>query len=148
MEKLPQDFRSFLKLLSAHDARHLVVGGYAVAVHGFSRYTGDIDVWIDATEENALKIVNALQEFGFEESELDSAVFTTPDQIIRFGAEPTRIEILTGISGVEFNKCFTNRVIQKIDGLDVPFLSLHDLRANKQAAGRPKDLLDLDNLPE
>lgn len=137
-----------MKLLNAHDARHIVVGGYAVAVHGFSRYTGGIDVWIDATEENARRIVNALKEFGFEESELDSAVFATPDQIIRFGAEPTRIELLTGISGVEFDKCFTNRLIQNIDGLQVPLLSLHDLRANKKAAGRPKDLLDLDNLPE
>jgi len=148
MEKLPQDFREFLKLLSVHEARHLVVGGYAVALHGFSRYTGDIDVWVDATEENALRIVNALTDFGFEASELDCAVFSVPDQIIRFGVEPTRIEILTGISGVEFGQCFPNRVIQQMDDLDVPFLSLHDLRANKEAAGRPKDLLDLDNLPE
>jgi len=148
MEKLPPDFKDFLRLLSKHEARYLVVGGYAVALHGFSRYTGDMDVWIDATEENANRIVNALTDFGFDASDLDSRIFATPDQIIRFGAEPIRIEILTGISGVEFEECFPGRVTQNMDGLEVPFISLQNLRANKKAAGRPKDLLDLDNLPE
>ena len=148
MDTLPRDFKYFLRLLNVHDARYLVVGGYAVAFHGYARHTGDIDVWIEAETRNAERVVRALKDFGFRDAELDPTLFATPDHVVRFGVEPMRIEILTGLSGVEFAPCFTNRVTRRIDDLDVPFLSLADLRDNKRAAGRTKDRLDLENLPE
>jgi hypothetical protein len=148
MEKLPQDFKDFLKLLSQHQVRFLVVGGYAVAYHGYTRYTGDIDVWVEVAAENAERIVQALRAFGFDLPTLKSEMFLKSGRIIRMGVEPARIELLTGISGVEFDACYPKRVLHRIDDVEVPFVSLADLRRNKKAAGRDKDLLDLQNLPE
>jgi hypothetical protein len=148
MEKLPQDFKDFLRLLSRHDVRFMVVGGYAVAYHGYARYTGDIDIWIEVESANADRLVDALKAFGFGLPELNRQLFLTPGRIIRMGVEPARIEILTGISGVTFESCYPRRVIDRIDDVEVPFVSLLDLRENKRAAGRGKDRLDLENLPE
>ena len=126
----------------------MIVGGYAVAHHGFVRYTGDIDVWIAIDPANAAKMMDCMLEFGFDSSQACIDLFLEPGNIIRMGVEPTRIEILTGISGVEFDRCFNRRVEARLSGLRVPFIGLADLRANKSAAGRDKDLLDLNNLPE
>lgn len=148
MEKLPQDFAEFLKLLLKHDVHFLIVGGYAVAYHGYSRYTGDIDIWVETTPDNADLLLKAMNAFGMTDPKLTQHLLIQPDQVVRMGVEPTRIEILTGISGVVFNQCFQNRIIHKVNDLEVPFLSLKDLRKNKKASGRTKDLLDLENLPE
>ena len=148
MEKLPRDFKEFLKLLSQHEVRFMVVGGYAVTYHGYARYTGDIDVWVEVEPANADRIVEALKGFGFDVPDLKSDLFLTAGQIIRMGVEPTRIEILTQISGVAFEACYPRRLVHSIDEVEIPFLSLSDLRANKRAAGRNKDRLDLENLPE
>lgn len=148
MEKLPQDFKEFLKLLSKHRVRFLVVGGYAVSFHGYSRYTGDIDVWVEVAPDNADRIVLALRDFGFDLPALKREMFLQPGRIVRMGVEPSRIELLTGVSGVEFAACYPKRVLHRIDDIEVPFVSLADLRLNKRAAGRDRDLLDLRNLPE
>ena len=89
-----------------------------------------------------------MNAFGMTDPKLTRNFLIQPDQVVRMGVEPTRIEILTGISGVVFNQCFQNRIIHQIDGIELPFLSLNDLRNNKKASGRTKDLLDLENLPE
>jgi predicted nucleotidyltransferase len=144
---LPQDFREFLKLLNAHRVKYLLIGGYAVAYYGYPRATADMDVWIEVETANADKIVAALKEFGFDLPELSAELFLTPEKIIRMGEPPFRIEIVTSISGVTFEDCYTSRVIDELDGVPVSLIGLIDLKENKKASGRYKDLDDLQNLP-
>jgi len=144
---LPQDFREFLKLLNAQRVKYLVIGGYAVAYHGYPRATADMDVWVEVVPANADKIVAALKEFGFDLPELSAELFLTPEKIIRMGEPPIRIEIVTSISGVTFEDCYASRVIDELDGVTVSLIGLIDLKENKKASGRYKDLDDLENLP-
>jgi len=144
---LPPDFREFLRLLNAHQVEYLLIGGYAVAYHGYPRATADMGIWIATHPRNAAQVVAALKEFGFDVPELSVELFQTENQIVRMGKPPVRIEIVTGISGVNFAECYAARVIHVLDGLEVSLISLHHLKLNKRAAGRYKDLDDLENLP-
>ena len=144
--ELPLDFKEFLKLLNGKGVKYLLIGGYAVAYHGYPRATSDIDIWIAVNPDNAKRIVDALREFGFDLPELKENLFLQENKIIRMGNPPIRIEVSTGISGVEFDKCYVERVIDTLDGIKVPIISLENLRKNKKVAGRPKDLDDLENL--
>ena len=144
---LPPDFKELLKLLNSHQVEYLVIGGYAVAYHGYPRATADIDVWIAANPENAVKVVEVLKEFGFGSPELTPELFQKPDQIIRMGVPPIRAEILTRVSGLEFSSCYPHRIVDLIDGVQVNLIDLANLKINKKAAGRHKDLDDLENLP-
>jgi hypothetical protein len=144
--QLPSDFKEFLQLLHSKQIEFLLVGGYAVGYYGYPRTTGDIDVWIARTPENANRIVDALREFGFVVPELRPELFLIEDQVIRMGVAPIRIEILTSISGVEFDECYAARTMGILDGIDVPIISLPHLKANKKASGRHKDLNDLQHL--
>ncbi|MEW6248678.1 MAG: DUF6036 family nucleotidyltransferase [Nitrospirota bacterium] len=144
---LPPDFKEFLRLLNEHHVEYLLVGGYAVAYHGYPRATADMDVWIATHPDNARRVVSALRTFGFDLPELTPALFQQPGQIIRLGRPPVRIEIATSVSGVEFAECYKARVVDDMDGVMVHVLSLRHLKANKKAAGRYKDLEDLENLP-
>jgi len=144
---LPPDFREFLRLLNAHQVEYLLIGGYAVAYHGYPRATADMGIWIATHPRNAAQVVAALKEFGFDVPELSVELFQTENQIVRMGVPPVRIEIATGISGVNFAECYAARVIHVLDGLEVSLISLHHLKLNKRAAGRYKDLDDLENLP-
>lgn len=144
---LPNDFREFLGLLNSHEVEYILVGGYAVAYHGYPRSTADMDVWVAVHDQNAEKLVAVLRDFGFNVPELTPALFLSRDRIIRMGVPPLRIEILTGVSGVEFEDCFDGRVIDEMDGIPVSIISLDHLRMNKRAAGRHKDLDDLEHLP-
>lgn len=144
MMRLPPDFSEFLRLLNENDAEYLLVGGFAVNVHGYSRSTGDITVWVDPSAENAGRVAAALRDFGFPNA--TPALFTEPDQIVRMGVPPLRIEILTGIDGVEFDSCYQRRISVRTENIEMPVIRLEDLIANKKAAGRPKDLADLDEL--
>ena len=146
--ELPNDFKEFLKLLRAHDVKYLLIGGYAVALHGYVRSTNDIDFWVAMTQDNAERVVKLLKEFGFDVPELSKDLFLKRDQIVRMGVEPVRIEVTTTISGVEFDDCYPERVETMLDDLPVSVINLRDLRINKQASGRLKDLADLDNLPK
>jgi hypothetical protein len=143
---LNQDFREFVESLNANEVRYLVVGGYAVALHGYPRYTKDIDFWIDRNEENARRMVQAIDDFGFSSVGLVVADFLVPDQIIQLGYPPNRIDIITTLPGVEFDDCYTSRLVVEIDELPVTFIGLEDLRKNKRASGRHQDLADLENL--
>ncbi len=147
MIRLPPDFKEFLQLLNEHDVRYLLIGGYAVGYHGYPRATVDMDIWVALQPDNARRVVSALQAFGFGLPELTEGLFLLPDKIIRMGVPPLRLEILTSISGVEFEECFNNRVVDMIDGVQVNLISLDHLRQNKKASGRYKDLSDLENLP-
>ena len=143
---LPPDFKDFLKLLKENKVRYLLIGGYAVGYHGYPRATADIDIWVAMHADNAEKIVRVLREFGFENPELSKELFLKDRQIIRMGVPPIRIEICTSISGVEFDHCYKNRVTDNLDGVEVDLISLKDLKINKKASGRFKDLNDLENL--
>jgi hypothetical protein len=144
---LPPDFREFLILLNAHEVEYLLIGGYAVAYHGHPRATGDMDVWIALNRRNAEKAVAVLKEFGLDLPQLSPEIFLKEGQIVRMGTPPVRIEIATTISGVNFSECYTARVVDVLDGVSVNIISLAQLKVNKRAAGRHKDLDDLDNLP-
>ena len=144
---LPPDFKEFLRLLNFYQVEYLIIGGYAVAYYGYPRATADLDVWIAVHPQNAEKVAAALKDFGFDLPDLSTELFLKENQIIRMGVPPVRIEINTGISGVNFLDCFPGKVTDEIDGVVVNFISLTDLKVNKKAAGRHKDLDDLENLP-
>lgn len=144
---LTRDFREFLQCLNEHGVEYLVIGGHAVAYHGYPRATGDLDVWIAVSQENAQRMVGALRSFGFDLADLSPNLFLRDQRIIRMGIEPNRIEIQTGISGVEFSQVYPRRVVAELDGVSVNIIPLDDLKANKKASGRYKDLADLENLP-
>ena len=142
--RLPSDFSEFLKLLNSSGAEYLLIGGYAVNYYGYSRSTGDMDVWVGCTEKNAARVASALRAFGFASA--DPKMFSTPGQVIRMGFPPLRLEILTSISGVEFEECYERRENVELDEISVPVIRLEDLRTNKKASGRSKDLADLEQL--
>jgi hypothetical protein len=144
---LPPDFKEFLRLLNAHKVEYLLIGGYAVAYHGYPRATADMDVWVAVHPANADKIVAALKEFGFDPPDLSSELFLRPWQITRLGVPPVRIEIATTISGVDFGACYEERVQDSIDGAPADLISLRHLKLNKKASGRHQDLADLEKLP-
>lgn len=121
------------------------MGGYAVIYHGYNRSTGDIDVWVAVNPENAAKIASALKDFGFAAG-VDPALFTKPGHIVRMGIPPFRIELLTTISGLKFPDAYARRLSAVIDGVELSLLALDDLRINKKASGRLKDLADLEAL--
>lgn len=145
--KLAADFSDFLKLCLRNEVRFLVIGGYAVIHHSRPRYTGDLDLWVDGSPENAARIVTTLQDFGFPPDAVSAEMITDPKKIIRMGFEPMRLELFTTIPGIDFNGCYERREIVRIGWMEVPFISLEDLKINKRASGRPKDLQDLEELP-
>ncbi len=145
--QLPDDFKEFLKLLNSHKVEYLLIGGFAVGYYGYPRATNDIDVWVARTEKNANKLVAALVEFGFGTPDLKPDIFLKSDKIVRMGVPPMRVEVLTSISGVEFGSCYAARVHVTLDGVEAQLISLSDLKTNKRASGRHKDLDDLDHLP-
>lgn len=145
--ELPRDFKDFLKLLNEKEVDYLLIGGYAVGYYGYPRATNDIDIWIATTPDNARKVVKVLKEFGFEYPELNEDLFLQENKIVRMGNPPMRIEILTSISGVKFKECHQKRVIDTLAGVSVSLISLEDLKMNKKASGRYRDLDDLENLP-
>ena len=121
----------------------LVVGAYALAAHGFPRATGDLDIWVRNDPENAGRIIRALNTFGAPVTQLTHEDFTSSDLIVQFGVEPCRIDLLTGITGVEFEEAWQNRVRIELDNLEIFVLSKKDLLTNKVAAGRDKDQGDI-----
>lgn len=143
---LSQDFKEFVSLLNKHDIEYLIVGGYAVGVHGHPRYTGDLDVWINPTMENAKKMVDVLDDFGFSSFNLTEADFVQAGNVIQMGYPPFRIDILTKIDGVEFADCYPNRTVIQYDEVTLNIIGINELRKNKQSSGRLKDLDDLMNL--
>lgn len=147
MIRLPADFQDFLRLLNKKEVKYLLVGGFAVGYYGFPRPTGDIDFWIAVSLQNARKMVQVLKEFGFDLPSLCEDDFLKEDRVIRLGNPPFRIEILTSISGVVFETCFAKKENINIDGIPVNLISYDDLKVNKKAANRDKDLIDLKNLP-
>jgi hypothetical protein len=123
-----------------------VVGGYAVAFHGYPRYTKDLDVWIDRVPDNAANIVKALNDFGFGTVGLTADDFMKDNYVIQLGYPPNRIDILTGIKALAFDECHASKIQAEIDDVQINFIDLDSLKRNKRASGRPQDLADIENL--
>lgn len=143
-----RDFAEMLNALSTEGAEVLVVGAYAVAGHGLPRATGDIDLWVRPTRENAARVWKALERFGAPRSRLSPTSFTEPDLVYQIGLPPNRIDILTTIDGVAFADAWSDRVTSTVDGVTFQMISKHHLVANKRATGRPQDLADVARLEE
>ena len=143
-----EDYRDILAALVAEEARFLVVGAHALAVHGYPRGTVDIDVWIEATAENAERVWRALAAFGapLDDLDIDRDDLIRPDVVAQFGLPPNRIDILTGVSGLTFEQAWARRIEAPVEGVTVPLLSIEDLVANKRASGRQKDRADVRGL--
>lgn len=148
MRLLTDDFVEFIECCAARDVRFLIVGGYALAAHGYPRATKDLDVWLMIDPENAERVVSALDDFGMGSVGLTAQDFLEPEIVVQLGYPPTRIDLLTSISGVRFDECWSNRVLVDVGELSVGFISAEDLIRNKRAAGRPQDLVDADTLEE
>ncbi len=147
---MPQDFRDILAELVRANARFLVVGAHALSVHGVPRSTVDLDVWVDASGDNAKRVWAALAAFGAPLEALDLAEtdFTLPDKVIQLGLPPYRIDILTGVSGVSFGDAWEERVEDLFGDIRVPFIGRAAFIRNKRASGRLKDLADLESIGE
>ncbi len=144
---LPPDFQEFLRLLGASKVEYLLIGGYAVAYHGYPRATADMDVWVGVNPKNANRMVAVLKRFGFDIPELSPVLFLKENQLIRMGVPPVEIDVWTTISGVNFAECYADRVVDTLDGVQVNLINLQHLKMNKKARGTHKDLNDLENLP-
>jgi Nucleotidyl transferase of unknown function (DUF2204) len=134
-------------LLNSNGVKYLLVGGHAVAYYGHPRPTGDIDFWVAVGPQNAERLVRVFKQFGFDHPDLSAEAFLKEKQVVRVGLPPIRIEVLTTVSGLDFAECYAKRTRDLIDAVPVDILSLEHLRVNKQAAGRHKDLDDLEHLP-
>jgi len=138
-----QDFIDFIELLNQYDVDYMVVGAHALAFYGQPRHTGDLDIWINPSAKNAAKMVTVLHDFGFSSLGLTEADFMVENYVTQLGYPPLRIDILTTISGVQFDEAFTNKVEGEVDGLKIYFIDIPHFIRNKEATGRNKDLGDI-----
>ena len=143
---LNSDYKDMLQVLLDHGVKFLLVGAYAMGAHGYPRATGDIDIWIEPSEENSERVYSSMVAFGAPLHDIDETTFAKPGIVFQIGVVPRRIDIITAISGVGFNDAYQQRQIVDIEGLSIPILSLVDLIRNKRATGRDKDRLDADQL--
>lgn len=144
--KLPRDFREFIELLNSESVKYVIVGGWAVAFHGHPRFTGDLDFFVEASSDNAGRLMRVLDRFGFTRLGLQERDFLQPDRIIQLGRPPRRIDLITGVSGVGFAEAWAGRLTASLDGIPVSMVSRGVLLKNKAAAGRPQDTADVMNI--
>lgn len=142
-----KDFREFIALLNSNRVKFLIVGGHAVAFHGHPRFTGDLDIWVAIDPANARRIQKVLEEFGFGRL-FHPKDFEKAGYAIQLGRPPYRIDILTSIDEGDFRRSYARKKTVRIAGLQLPFIGLKELIANKRAAGRPQDLADVDKLQQ
>lgn len=144
--RVDQDFVEILSELREAHAEFLVVGAYALAAHGLPRATGDFDLWIRPTLENAQRVHRALARYGAPLERVTEADFTNPDLILQVGVEPLRVDVITSISGVEFDEAWSRKTTAWLGGVEVSVISVSDLIRNKRATGRDQDLVDVKRL--
>lgn len=144
--KLHKDLHTFVELLASAKVEFLVVGGHAVAFHGHPRFTGDIDLWVRAVPQNADRVLAVLTAFGFADLGVTQDDLLRPESIVQLGRPPHRIDLLTSISGVNFDEAWASKVGGRLDDLEVWYLGREALVTNKRASNRPKDLADLHEL--
>ena len=145
---LNEDFTEFLKALNACKVEYVLIGGYAVIYHGYNRTTGDLDVWVNPTDYNYRKLLDAFQQFGLSPFDMTESRFlqTDTEDVFSFGRPPVSIDILTKVRGLTFDETFQNSALLKFDGVDVRMIDIRDLLATKKATNRPKDQDDLEHL--
>lgn len=141
-----QDFIDFIELLNKHNVEYLVVGAHALAFHGRPRHTGDLDIWIKPSNDNALKVVDVINDFGFGSLGITIKDFIKENYVTQLGYPPLRIDILNSISGVSFDEAYKNKIQGEFDGMLICFISVQDFIENKRASGRHKDLGDIELL--
>ena len=144
--KIVQDYKDLLVLLEAHCVDYLLIGGYAVGLYGYTRATVDLDIWVRRSLDNARKVERVLAEFGFPLNNIKVEDFTDENAIFHMGLPPNRLDILTSISGVEFDLAFSRKKRALLGGIEINIISLADLKINKLASARYKDLNDLQEL--
>jgi len=144
--KLAQDFDEFIGSLIAHGVEFLVVGAYALAFHGAPRFTGDLDILVRPTVENATKLLAAVAAFGFPSTGLSPEALTDPRRMLEMGVPPVQIHVMTAISGVDWDTAWADRMQGTLGSQTVPFIGRDAFLRNKRAAGRPQDLADIDAL--
>ena len=143
---LNQDYKDILSAFNAEKVDYLIVGAYALAVHGVPRATGDMDIWIRMSPENAARTWRALANFGAPLAELKEMDLNTPGMVFQIGVAPCRIDLLTSIDAVDFEQAWSDRVETQVEGLKIPVIGRAHLIANKRAVGRPQDLADIARL--
>lgn len=143
---LGTDFEEFVACLNKHKVEYLVIGGYALAFHGNPRHTGDLDIWIAISDDNAKKMCFVINEFGMSSLGLKKEDFLKQGLITQIGYPPLRIDILNEIDGITFSDAYKNKLVIDIDGLMVDYIGLADLIKNKTASGRSQDITDVKTL--
>ena len=143
---LSKDLREFVELLNANKVEYVVVGAFAVAFYGVPRYTADLDLLVQPTNENGERILSALRQFGFGDLPIQASDFSEPDKIVQLGVSPNRVDLLTSITGVPFEEAWSTREQGELDGITVWFIGSSTLIKNKERTGRPRDLGDADEL--
>lgn len=143
---LNKDFREFIELLNSNKVKYLLVGGYAIAFHGHPRYTKDLDIWLEMSEENAENVIKALTDFGFGDLDVSTEDFLHEGMVVQLGYPPNRIDLINSPDGVDFTECYASRIEIEIDGLKISLIDLENLKKNKKASGRLQDLADLEKL--
>jgi hypothetical protein len=143
---LNKDFREFIESLNSNRVRYLLLGGYAMAAYGHPRYTKDLDVWIEASEENSERLIRALEDFGFGDVGINKSDFTQVGQVVQLGYPPNRIDLINSPDGVDFVDCYAKRNEIEVDGLIISLIDIENLKKNKKASGRLQDLADVEKL--
>ena len=143
---LNQDFKEFVELLNKHKVEYLIIGGYALGIHGYPRYTGDLDIWVNPTLINAQKTLNVLDDFGFSTIGLTINDFLETSNVIQLGYPPFRIDLITQPDGITFDECYQNKIVVNYNDLEIAIIGINDFKKNKQATGRFKDLDNLEHL--
>lgn len=143
---IEKDFREFIGLLNAYEVRYLIIGGFAYSFYAEPRYTKDIGILIERSEENSVHLIDALHDFGFSDITLSQKDFLETEQVIQLGVDPIRIDILTSIKGIDFQKLWDNRVSGRYGDIDVWFIAKKDLIQIKRLSGRKQDLADIEKL--
>ena len=143
---LTKDFKEFVELLNKHKVEYLIIGGYALGIHGYPRYTGDLDIWVNPTLINAQKTLNVLDDFGFSTIGLTINDFLETSNVIQLGYPPFRIDLITQPDGITFDECYQNKIVVNYNDLEIAIIGINDFKKNKQATGRFKDLDNLEHL--
>jgi hypothetical protein len=146
--EVQKDFRDLLELLNAHKVDYLIVGAYALAFHGAPRYTGDMDIYVNPNPTNALRIMAAINDFGFGSAELSATDFEAEDRVVQLGFPPVRVDIVTSLTGVSWEEAAAGRIEGKYGDVLVYYIGREEFISNKTKVGRKKDLADLEALGE
>ncbi|MEN8127044.1 MAG: hypothetical protein ABFR90_04470 [Planctomycetota bacterium] len=145
---IPSDFKELLALLNSHNVDYIIVGAYALALHGHPRFTGDLDIYVKPDSQNASQILAALKEFGFGSLELEEKDFTELHRVIQLGVPPVRIDLLTSLTGLTWDDAVVGQLKGELGGVPVFFLGKPEYVRNKKALGRHKDIADAETIEE